>query len=180
MPSPSASRNIFAHPTAVIAQGATIGSGTKIWHFSHVREGAKIGRDCVIGQNVYIDTNVRIGNGVKIQNGVSIYEGVILEDGVFVGPAVTFTNDPYPRSFPNGWKKTPTRVKKGASLGANATIMCGVKIGRYAMVGAGAVVTNDVPPFALVRSLPATVVGRVTTMGRPCSSREWSNRRHRK
>jgi acetyltransferase-like isoleucine patch superfamily enzyme len=116
---------------------------------------------------VYIDTNVVIGNGVKIQNNVSVYEGVRLQDSVFVGPNVSFTNDLYPRSFPNRWKKIPTMVQRGASLGANATVLCGLVIGRYAMVGAGAVVARDVPAHALVRSMGCVIVGRVAKSGHP-------------
>ncbi|MEM1547037.1 MAG: acyltransferase, partial [Candidatus Methanomethylicia archaeon] len=140
----------FIHPTAVIEEDVTIGEGSKIWHFVHVRRGAKIGRNCNIGKDVFIDVDVEIGNNVKIQNGVSIYRGVKIEDDVFLGPHMTFTNDLYPRAYNNNWRIIPTIVKKGASIGANATILCGVTIGRYAMVGAGAVVTENVPDFGLV------------------------------
>ncbi|MEM2754497.1 MAG: DapH/DapD/GlmU-related protein, partial [Candidatus Methanomethylicia archaeon] len=119
----------FIHPTAVIEEDVTIGEGSKIWHFVHVRRGAKIGRNCNIGKDVFIDVDVEIGNNVKIQNGVSIYRGVKIEDDVFLGPHMTFTNDLYPRAYNNNWRIIPTIVKKGASIGANATILCGVTIG---------------------------------------------------
>ena len=139
----------FKHPTAVV-ESEDIGEDTKIWHFVHVRAGAKIGCNCTIGKSVYIDTEVEIGNGVKIQNFASLYKGVTIEDEAFIGPAVTFTNDKYPRAF--RWDETqivPTIVQKGASIGANATIICGVAVGAYAMVGAGALVTKDVPAHGL-------------------------------
>lgn len=157
----------FVHPTAVVEDGAEIGEGTRIWHFAHVRKGAKIGRNCNIGKDVYIDVGVEIGNNVKIQNGVSVYRGVKVEDDVFLGPHMTFTNDLYPRAFNEDWELVPTLVKKGASIGAHATIVCGVTIGEYAMVGAGAVVTKDVPPFGLVFGNPARLRGFVCYCGRP-------------
>lgn len=163
----------FIHPTADVEEGARIGAGTKIWHLTHVRAGARIGRGCTIGRNVYIDANVRIGNRVKIQNGVSVYDGVSLADDVFVGPGVAFTNDLYPRAFPNGWKKLPTIVKKGASFGANATVLCGITIGEFAMIGAGSLVCHDVPPYSLVHGLASPVVGAVSRDGHP-------NRRNRR
>jgi len=159
----------FKHPTAVV-ESDSIGEGTKIWHFAHVRAGAKIGKNCVVGKSVYIDANVEIGDRVKIQNFVSVYEGVILEDDVLVGPSVTFTNDLYPRAF--RWEEdmiTPTVVKKGASIGANSTIVCDVVIGEYAMIGAGSVVTNNVPPFGLVYGNPAELKGFVCYCGRKLS-----------
>jgi len=159
-------KKYFVHPTAVVEEGAEIGEGTRIWHFVHVRSGAKIGRNCNIGKDVYIDVGVEIGNNVKIQNGVSVYRGVKIEDDVFLGPHMTFTNDLYPRSFAKDWKLVPTLVKKGASIGANATIICGVTIGEYAMVGAGAVVTKDVPPHGLVYGNPAKLRGFVCYCGR--------------
>ncbi|EHR79144.1 acetyltransferase [Thermococcus litoralis DSM 5473] len=157
----------FVHPTAVVEEGAEIGEGTRIWHFAHVRKGAKIGRNCNIGKDVYIDVGVEIGNNVKIQNGVSVYRGVKVEDDVFLGPHMTFTNDLYPRAFNEDWEVVPTLVKKGASIGAHATIVCGVTIGEYAMIGAGAVVTKDVPPFGLVFGNPARLRGFVCYCGRP-------------
>jgi len=156
----------FVHPTAVVEEGAIIGEGTRIWHFAHIRSGAKIGRNCNIGKDVYIDVGVEIGNNVKIQNCVSVYRGVKIEDDVFIGPHAVFTNDLYPRSFNTDWKVVPTLVKRGASIGANATIVCGVTIGEYAMVGAGSVVTRDVPPHGLVYGNPARLRGFVCVCGR--------------
>ena len=148
----------YAHESAVIDEGALIGKGTCVWHFSHISEGAVIGENCVIGQNCYVGPNVKIGNGVKIQNNVSVYEGVTLEDDVFCGPACVFTNDKYPKAYkPNRDSWMQTLVKKGASIGANATILCGIKIGRYALVGAGAVVVKDVPFGKTVYGNPARV-----------------------
>jgi len=158
---------VFIHPTAVVEEGAIIERGTRIWHFVHVRSGAKIGRNCNIGKDVYIDVGVEIGDNVKIQNGVSIYRGVKIEDDVFIGPYAVFTNDKYPRAFNRDWEVVPTVVKRGASIGANATIVCGVTIGEYAMVGAGAVVTRDVPPFGLVVGNPARLKGFVCYCGKP-------------
>lgn len=156
----------FKHPTAIV-ESEEIGEGTKIWHFAHIREKAKIGRNCNIGKGVYIDTEVKIGNNVKIQNFVSVYRGVKIEDDVFIGPSVTFTNDLYPRAFIWGEDKIiPTLVKRGASIGANSTIICGITIGEYAMIGAGSVVTRDVPPFGLVYGNPARLKGFVCYCGR--------------
>lgn len=156
----------FIHPTAIV-ESEDIGEETRIWHFVHVRQGAKIGRNCNIGKGVYIDTGVVIGNNVKIQNFATIYRGVVIEDDVFIGPAVVFTNDLYPRAFIWGEDRiVPTLVKKGASIGANSTIVCGVKIGEYAMIGAGSVVTKDVPPFGLVYGNPARLKGFVCYCGK--------------
>lgn len=156
---------LFKHPTAVV-ESDHVGDGTKIWHFAHVREGATIGVNCVVGKSVYIDADVEIGDEVKIQNFVSIYKGVTIEDDVLVGPAVTFTNDLYPRAYSWGDDKVvPTVVKKGASIGANSTIICGVTIGSYAMIGAGSVVTKDVPPFGLMYGNPAELKGFVCYCG---------------
>ncbi len=155
------------HPTAVVEEGAVIGEGTRIWHFAHIRSGARIGKNCNIGKGVYVDVDVEIGDRVKIQNFVSVYRGVKIEDDVFLGPHATLTNDLYPRSFNEDWKVVPTLIKRGASIGANATIICGVTIGEYAMVGAGAVVTKDVPPHALVYGNPARLKGFVCFCGRP-------------
>lgn len=156
----------FVHPTAVVDPGAEIGEGTRIWHYSHVMSGAKIGRNCVLGQNVFVGRNVRIGDGVKIQNNVSVYEGVELEDYVFCGPSMVFTNVINPRSeIERKSEFRKTLVKRGATLGANCTVICGVTIGRYAFVGAGAVVTKDVPDYALVVGVPARIVGWVCRCG---------------
>jgi acetyltransferase-like isoleucine patch superfamily enzyme len=157
----------FAHPTSVV-ESNNIGEGTKIWHFAHVRDGSSIGERCNVGKSSYIDIDVRIGSDVKIQNFVSLYKGVTVEDEVFLGPSVTFTNDLYPRSFIWDSEQTvPTLVKRGASIGANSTIICGITVGEYAMVGAGSVVTKDVPPFALVYGNPAELKGWVCYCGRP-------------
>lgn len=158
--------SFYAHSTAVI-ESKEIGDGTKIWHFVHVREGSRIGRNCNIGKSVYIDTEAEIGDNVKIQNFVSVYKGVKIDDDVFVGPAVTFTNDLYPRSL--SWDEehlVPTMICKGASIGANSTIICGVTVGAYAMIGAGSVVARDVPPYALVFGNPAEIRGSVCQCGR--------------
>ncbi|WP_376790599.1 Gfo/Idh/MocA family oxidoreductase [Thermoflexus sp.] len=163
---PGAKEGIYVHPTAVVDEGAEIGEGTKIWHFSHVMPGAKIGRDCVLGQNVFVGRNVVIGDRCKIQNNVSVYEGVTLEEGVFCGPSMVFTNVINPRSeIERKDEFRPTLVKRGATLGANSTILCGVTIGRYAFVGAGAVVTKDVPDYALVVGVPARIVGWMCECG---------------
>ena len=156
----------FAHDSAVIDSGAQIGLGTKIWHFCHVMPGAVIGKNCSLGQNVFVANGVKLGNNVKVQNNVSIYEGVNCEDDVFLGPSMVFTNVINPRSAVN--RKTeylPTLVKKGASIGANATIVCGITIGKYAFIGAGAVVTKDVPSFALVVGNPARQIGWMSRHG---------------
>lgn len=165
----------FIHHSADVAPSARIGGGTRIWHGCQVREGATIGRNCVLGKDVYVDADVVIGDNVKIQNGALLYRGVTLEDGVFVGPGAVFTNDRHPRAVtPDGspkreadWSVVPTRVGTGASVGANATIVCGVNIGRWALIGAGAVVTTDVPDHALVYGNPARVRGCVCLCGEP-------------
>jgi acetyltransferase-like isoleucine patch superfamily enzyme len=156
---------VFIHPTAEVSEKAVIGENTKIWNHAQVREKAVIGKNCVISKNVYIDTGVSIGDGVKIQNNVNIYNGVTIEDDVFLGPSMTFTNDMFPRAFNQGWEITGTLVKKGASIGAGAVIVCGVTIGEYAMVGAGAIVTKDVPPHALAVGNPAKQIGKVCRCG---------------
>ncbi|WP_284643229.1 acyltransferase [Paenibacillus silviterrae] len=158
-------KNIYIHQSAYVSQQARIGSGTKVWINSQIRENAIIGSNCIISKDTYIDYEVTIGNGVKIQNGVSVYHGVTIEDDVFVGPNATFTNDFYPRSFNKEWKVHNTVIKKGASVGANATIVCGVELGEYCMVGAGSVVTRTVPPYALVVGNPARIVGYVCKCG---------------
>ena len=159
-------KKYFAHQTACIDEGAIIGDGTRIWHFCHVMQGAQIGDNCVLGQNVYVGGKAVIGKRVKIQNNVSIYDSVILEDDVFCGPSCVFTNVVNPRSFVE--RKTEyreTRVKKGVSIGANATLVCGVTIGEYAFIGAGAVVTKNVRPFALMVGVPARQKGWVSRAG---------------
>jgi len=156
----------FAHPTAVIDVGSEIESGVKIWHFSHIMPGCKIGRNCNIGQNVVISPGVILGKNVKIQNNVSIYTGVECEDDVFLGPSMVFTNITNPRSAINRKDQyAKTLVKKGASIGANATIVCGHNIGAYAFIGAGAVVTKDVPDYALVVGNPARQTGWMSEYG---------------
>jgi len=159
----------FVHESSYVDSDVSIGDNTKIWHFSHIQSGAIIGENCSIGQNVNIGNNVKIGNYVKIQNNVSIYEGVELEDYVFCGPSMVFTNIKVPRSeFPQRGNKfySKTLVKKSASIGANATIVCGVTIGEYAMIGSGTVVTKDVPAYALVVGNPGRVVGKVDQKGK--------------
>lgn len=158
--------NYYKHSTAIV-ESDNIGDGSKIWHFAHIRERAIIGKNCNVGKSVYIDIDVKIGDSVKIQNFVSIYKGVEIEDDVFVGPSVIFTNDLYPRSFI--WREdniVQTTIKKGSSIGANSTIICGLTIGEYAMVGAGSVVTKDVPPFYLVFGNPARLKGFVCYCGK--------------
>lgn len=150
-------KNYFVHESSYIDEEVEIGKGTKIWHFCHVQSGARIGKNCTLGQNVYIGSNVQIGNDVKIQNNVSVYEGVTLEDGVFCGPSCVFTNDLTPRAkFPKGKEHYKnTLVKEGATIGANATIICGTVIGKNAMIGAGAVVTKDVEENVVAIGNPA-------------------------
>lgn len=157
---------IYVHPTSVVDPDCHIGEGTKIWHFSHVMSGSRIGKNCNIGQNVVISPEVIIGNSVKIQNNVSVYTGVICEDDVFLGPSCVFTNVINPRSFvsrKNEFRKTV--IRKGASIGANATIVCGNEIGEYAMIGAGSVVTKNVPAYSLWVGNPARQTGWVSRMG---------------
>ena len=156
----------FVHESSYVDAGCQIGEGTKIWHFSHIMSGCSIGKGCNIGQNVVISPGVTLGDGVKIQNNVSVYSGVVCEDGVFLGPSCVFTNVINPRAFierKNEYRKTV--VKKGASIGANATIVCGHDIGRYAFVGAGAVVTKSVPDYAMVYGNPARIQGYVCQCG---------------
>lgn len=156
----------FAHESAIIDEGCTIGCGTKIWHFSHIMSGCTIGRDCNIGQNVVVSPQVVLGNNVKVQNNVSIYTGVQCEDDVFLGPSMVFTNVINPRSaIARKDQYRPTIVQRGASIGANATIVCGHTIGRYALIGAGAVVTKDVKPYAIVVGNPARQTGWVSEFG---------------
>lgn len=151
---------VFVHETALVDDGVKIGEGTRIWHFTHVLKGSRIGRRCVVGQNVMIGPDVQVGDGCKVQNNVSLYKGVTLEDDVFCGPSCVFTNVITPRAFVERKSEfMPTLVKKGATIGANATILCGATIGRYAMVGAGAVVTSDVADYAIVAGVPARAIG---------------------
>jgi acetyltransferase-like isoleucine patch superfamily enzyme len=156
----------YAHPTAIV-ESESIGEGTKIWHFAHVRRSSKIGKCCNIGKSVYIDIGAEVGDNVKIQNFVSVYKGVVIEDDVFVGPSATFTNDLYPRAFI--WDEehvSATRICRGSSIGANATIVCGITIGEYAMIGAGSVVAEDVPSHALILGNPGRQRGWVCRCGR--------------
>lgn len=154
------------HETAIVDPGAEIGDGTRVWHWTHVSSGAVIGRDCSLGQNVYVGGRARIGDGCKIQNNVSIYDGVVLEDGVFCGPSMVFTNVHNPRSdVVRKDEYRPTLVKRGASIGANSTVVCGVTIGEYAFVGAGAVVSRDVKPYALMTGVPARQIGWMSRHG---------------
>lgn len=158
----------FAHHSAFVDEGAKIGTDTKIWHFSHVMSGAEIGNDCSLGQNVFVANQVQIGHRVKIQNNVSIYEGVTLEDNVFCGPSMVFTNVKNPRSaFPRNTSKDYLRtlVQEGASIGANSTIVCGTTIGKWAFIAAGAVVTKNVPAYAVVAGVPAKVIGWMCECG---------------
>jgi UDP-2-acetamido-3-amino-2,3-dideoxy-glucuronate N-acetyltransferase len=163
----------FAHETAVIDEGASIGSGTKIWHFCHIMPNTIIGKDCILGQNVVVMPEVTLGDFVKVQNNVSLYTGVLCEDYVFIGPSAVFTNVMNPRSAierKNEYKKT--RVKKGATIGANATIVCGIEIGEYAFIGAGSVVTKSIPAYALVMGNPAKQTGWMSEAGYKLSFNE--------
>lgn len=162
----------FIHESSYVDDGVQIGEDTTIWHFCHIQSGAVIGENCSLGQNVNISNNVHIGNEVKIQNNVTVYEGVEIEDGVFLGPSCVFTNDLTPRArYPKGHENYKrTLVREGASVGANATIVCGNTIGKYAMIAAGAVVTKSVPDYALVAGIPAKVIGRVDEKGNIVSS----------
>ena len=158
--------NVFVHESSYIDDNVTIGEGTKVWHFCHIQSGARIGKNCSFGQNVNVGNNVKIGDGVKVQNNVSIYEGVELEDYVFCGPSCVFTNVTVPRAkYPVHGVYKKTLVKEGASLGANCTIVCGVTIGKNAMIAAGAVVTKDVPDNALMAGVPARRIGTVDERG---------------
>ncbi len=172
------------HPTAEVEPGARVGAGSRVWHYVHIRSGAVVGDNCNIGYGAYIDAGAIIGNNVKLQNRVSVYRGVTLEDGVFVGPNATFTNDKYPRAItPQGemlseedWQAAATLVRYGASIGAGAVVLPGVTIGRWAMVGAGALVTHDVPEQGLVVGVPAHHIGYACLCGRPLESKsgtEW-------
>ena len=156
----------YVHPSSVVDEGALIGKNTKIWHFCHISPSARIGERCNIGQNVFIDNKVEVGNGVKIQNNVSLYNGVIVEDDAFLGPSMVFTNVINPRSFVERKSEFRTTcIRKGATIGANATILCGVEIGSYALVGAGAVIIRDVPSYAMMVGNPARQVGWISRTG---------------
>jgi UDP-2-acetamido-3-amino-2,3-dideoxy-glucuronate N-acetyltransferase len=157
---------VYVDPTAIIDNNVSVGSGTKVWHFVHIMEGTKIGKKCIIADYVYVGREVKIGNNVKLENRATIYEGVTIEDKVFVGPHVTFTNDPYPRSFNKEWEIVPTHVKIGSSLGARTVVVCGVTIGKYAVIGAGSVVTENIPDHALAYGNPARIRGFVCRCGR--------------
>lgn len=157
--------NVFIHPTAEVSPKASIGEGTKIWNQAQVREGTRIGKNCIVSKDVYIDHGVVIGDGVKIQNGVSIYQGVTLEDDVFVGPYSTFTNDIRPRAYSKDWAIVPTLLRRGAAVGANATVMCGITLGEYSMISAGAVITVDTLPYGLYIGNPARLKGFVARSG---------------
>jgi acetyltransferase-like isoleucine patch superfamily enzyme len=154
------------HESAIVESGVTIGAGTMIWHHSHIRLGASIGERCVIGKNVFVDEGVAIGAGVKIQNNVSVYRGVHLDDEVFVGPSAVFTNDRFPRAASPDWEVVETWIRRGASIGANATLVCGIEVGPWATVAAGAVVTRSVAPHELVAGNPARRLGWVCRCGR--------------
>jgi UDP-2-acetamido-3-amino-2,3-dideoxy-glucuronate N-acetyltransferase len=156
--------NYRVHPTAVVEDGAEIGEGASIWHHAHVRSGAVIGAGSIIGKNVYVDAGARVGARCKIQNNVSVYSGVVLEDDVFVGPSAVFTNDRFPRAF-GEWQEVETVVRRGASIGANATLRCGIELGELSLVAAGAVVTKDVRPNELVGGNPARTLGWVNVRG---------------
>ena len=158
--------DFFIHPSSIIDENCSIGKGTKIWHFSHIMRGARLGNNCNVGQNVVIGCNVMIGNNVRIQNNVSVYEGVVCEDDVFLGPSVVLTNVINPRSAVSRKDQfKPTMIRKGATIGANATIVCGNEIGDYAFIGAGAVVTKNILPYALVVGNPAKQVGWMSEFG---------------
>lgn len=157
--------SIFIHETANVSENTVIGEGTKIWINSQIREESSIGSNCIISKDTYIDSKVSIGSNCKVQNSVSIYQGVTIEDNVFVGPNACFTNDKVPRAFDPEWKITPTLVKHGSSIGANATIVCGITVGEYAMIAAGSVVTKDVEPYSLVMGNPAKHYIYVDKMG---------------
>lgn len=156
---------VFIHDTAEVSELAILGNNTKIWNLVQIRENTVLGENCIVSKNVYIDFDVKIGNNVKVQNNVSVYNGVTIEDDVFVGPCVVFTNDFRPRAVAPNWKVTPTLVEKGASLGANCTLVCGITVGQYAMVAAGSVVTKSIAPHTLVAGNPAKVIAFIYKSG---------------
>lgn len=156
----------FVHPTAIVEVGAHVGDNSSVWHHAHIRSGASVGAGCTLGKNVYVDQGVYVGNGVKVQNNVSIFAGVTVEDEVFLGPGMSFTNDRYPRATNVDWEVVPTVVRRGASVGANATVVCGVVIGEWALIAAGAVVTRNVIDHELVGGNPARHLGWVCRCGR--------------
>ena len=158
--------------TSVVDKSAIIGEGTQVWNFVHVRENAEIGKECVLADYVYVGRGVKVGNGVKLENRATVYQGVTIEDKVFVGPHVTFTNDFFPRSFSTDWKILPTHVKEGASIGAGTVIVCGTAIGEYALIGAGSVVTENIPSHALAYGNPARIRGFVCRCGRKLETKE--------
>jgi len=157
--------SVFIHETANVSKDASIGNGTKVWINAQVRENSRIGKNCIISKDTYIDSGVSIGDNCKVQNAVSVYQGVTIENDVFIGPNACFTNDKVPRAFDENWKITPTYVKNGASIGANATIICGITLGEYCMVAAGSVITKDVEPYSLVMGNPAKHYSYIDKMG---------------
>lgn len=159
----------YVHPTAIVEEGVLLSPGVKIWHFCHLRKGARLAEGVSLGRDVYVENKVRIGRFTRIQNGVSIYNGLILQDHVFVGPHVIFTNDPYPRADKKNWKVVPTLLETGCAVGAGSIIRCGVNIGAFSMVGAGSVVTRNVPPFTLMLGLPARPTRKVCA----CGDKQW-------
>lgn len=169
-------KEFFAHETAIIDDGVAIGVNTKIWHFSHILSGSVIGDNCSFGQNCVVGPKVKLGNGVKVQNNVSIYEGIECEDDVFLGPSCVFTNVTNPRAFiVRRDEFKPTLLKRGSSIGANATIVCGITIGEYALIGSGAVVNRDVKPYALMVGVPAKQIGWVSKAGNTLQFDEYGN-----
>jgi UDP-2-acetamido-3-amino-2,3-dideoxy-glucuronate N-acetyltransferase len=164
-------KNFYSHPTSDISSDAVIGEGTKIWHHGQIMPGVLIGANCTLGKGVYIDAGVSIGSDVKIQNGVSVYKGVTIEDKCFIGPNVTFTNDLSPRAFSEDFIITKTLICEGASIGANATIICGTKIGQYSMIGAGSVITKNVGEYELFYGSPGSLKGFVCICGKKISKK---------